>query len=289
MLSNRISGLSCFLAISILFTSQYAFAWGQNGHRIVGQVADNHITDTTRSSLSELLEGESLAQISTWADEMRSNPSDFWQKKSTRWHYINFEPGTSIAPHSHDHSHSKDNVQNILQGMQYATATLQNRNSSIDEKRFALRFLVHLVGDSHQPFHAGRSEDRGGNNISVTYFGQNTNLHSLWDTKIIEGENLSYSEFADFINTNNTTLIAEYLESSPQSWLIESNNIAESLYKKNTTTISYNYIYNNLPIIKTRLQQAGIRLAGLLNLIFDESAKPLVSALQMQTNNKIKH
>lgn len=279
---------SLTILIALLFSFK-TFAWGQNGHRITGKVAQMHLTAETKRSLIPLLENESLAQISTWADEMRSDPSDFWQKKSTRWHYINFEPGTSIASHSHDHSHSKDSVQNILQGLQYATATLQNSNSSIDEKRFALRFLVHLVGDSHQPFHAGRSEDRGGNNISVTYFGQNTNLHSLWDTKIIEGENLSYSEFADFINTNNTSLIAEYLASSPQSWLIESNNIAESLYKKNATSISYGYIYNNLPIVKTRLQQAGIRLAGLLNMIFDESAKPLVSALQMQTNKKIKH
>lgn len=279
--------------VILTITSFKTFAWGQNGHRIIARVAELHLTSETKRALIPLLESESLPQISTWPDEMRSDPANFWQKKSSRWHYINFEkgtlPSTSIDTSDNQHTHTKDTVSNILQGMQYAIATLQKSESSIDEKRFALRFLVHLVGDSHQPFHAGRGEDRGGNNISVTYFGQDTNLHSLWDSKIIEGENLSYSEFADFINTNNTSLIAEYLESTPQSWLIESNHLAESIYKKNVTDIHYNYVYTNLPIIKTRLQQGGIRLAGLLNMLFDSSAQPLVSALKMQTNNHIKY
>ena len=118
------------------------------------------------------------------------------------------------------------------------------------------------------------------------HFGQETNLHSLWDSKLIEGENLSYTEFADFINTNNQTLISEYLTSTPTSWLVESNNLAESIYNKNETNISYSYIFDHMPIIKTRLQQGGIRLAGLLNSLFDESATPLVSALKMQTSEK---
>lgn len=280
-----------YLSVCILFLTvincQKANAWGQNGHRIIGKVAEQHLTPATKKALIPLLETESLAQVSTWADEMRSDPANFWQKKSSRWHYINFEPGTSISSTKHNHTHTKESVSNILQGMQYAIATLKSNERSIDEKRFAFRFLVHLVGDSHQPFHAGRSEDRGGNRIEVTYFGQETNLHSLWDSKIIEGENLSYTEFAEFINTNNRSLIEEYLDSSPQSWLIESNHIAESIYKKNETNIHYSYVYTHLPIIKTRLQQGGIRLAGLLNSLFDKSAQPLVSALKMQTNTKV--
>lgn len=284
MLSNRISGLSCFLAISILLTSQYAFAWGQNGHRIVGQIADNHITDTTRSSLSELLEGESLAQISTWADEMRSNPSEFWQKKSSRWHYINSPTNSSQFSHDHSHQLNKDNVKNILEGMYFAIETLNSEKSALDAKRFSLRFLVHLVGDAHQPFHAGRAEDRGGNRIKVTFFGEDTNLHSLWDTKLVESQNLSFTEFAQFIDIHNTEIKAEYLASSPEQWLTESHNLATNLYKLENDKISYGYIYDNTPIVKTRLLQAGIRLAGLLNTLFDSSAKPLDKALKVPSN-----
>ncbi|MCQ8878641.1 S1/P1 nuclease [Pseudoalteromonas shioyasakiensis] len=276
--------MSCFVAISIALTSNYAVAWGQNGHRIVGQIADNHITEQTRASLVDLLEGESLAQISTWADEMRSNPDQFWQKKSSRWHYINSP--TNSAEFSHDHSHklNKDNVENILDGMYFAIETLKDENSSIDAKRFSLRFLVHLVGDSHQPFHAGRAADRGGNRIKVTFFGEDTNLHSLWDTKLIENQNLSFTEFSRFIDTKNTEVITDYLASSPEQWLNESHNLATRLYKIKGDEIGYSYIYRNTPIIKTRLQQAGIRLAGLLNSLFDSSAKPLEKALKMPTN-----
>jgi len=261
-----------------------ANAWGQNGHRIIGKVAEQHLTATTKQAIMPLLENESLAQVSTWADEMRSNPAHFWQKKSSRWHYINFEPDNTFATNNKQHTHTKDSVSNILQGMQYAIATLQSDKYSIDEKRFALRFLVHLVGDSHQPFHAGRSEDRGGNNISVTFFGQDSNLHRVWDTNLIESENLSYSEFAEIINITDASLIKEYLKSNPEIWLRESYKIANSIYNKNETNISYQYVYKYLPIVKVRLQQGGIRLSGLLNLIFDNTAKPLVKALDMSAN-----
>jgi len=272
--------------ISVLSAAP-AHAWGQNGHRIVGELAAMHITDTTRDALVPLLDGESLPQIATWADEMRSAPEKFWQKKSSRWHYINFaEDDAKPAYDAHAH-HNKETVADILEGIEYSISVLKNEKASLAEKQFALRFLVHLVGDSHQPFHAGRSEDRGGNRISVTFFGQDTNLHSLWDTKLIENENLSYTEFAKFVDTSNQALIPDYLASSPSDWLIESNNIANSLYKENETNVSYSYIYKNLPIVKTRLQQGGIRLAGLLNSLFDKSAKPLVKALKMPASSEL--
>ena len=215
---------------------------------------------------------------------MRSNPGEFWQKKSSRWHYINSPTNSSQFTHDHSHQLNKDNVKNILEGMYFAIETLNDKKSSLDAKRFSLRFLVHLVGDAHQPFHAGRAEDRGGNRIKVTFFGENTNLHSLWDTKLVENQNLSFTEFAQFIDSNNAELIAEYLSSSPEQWLTESHNLATNLYKLENDKISYGYIYDNTPIVKTRLLQAGIRLAGLLNTLFDNSAKPLDKALKMPSS-----
>jgi hypothetical protein len=272
------------LLISAVFTSSDANAWGQNGHRIVGEIAQSHLTDATNVILAPLLDGESLAQISTWPDEMRSAPGEFWQKKSSRWHYINAAPNTSL-PLDHSHTKNKETVSNILEGMHYSMQTLTDTNSSLDAKQFSLRFLVHLVGDSHQPFHAGRSEDKGGNRIKVSFFNKETNLHSLWDTQLIENQNLSFTEFAQFINTNNSELIAEYLQSSPTTWLDESRNLAIKLYKSTNDEIGYSYIYKNTPIVKTRLQQAGIRLAGLLNALFDPSAKELETALINPTKN----
>ncbi|MFC3033862.1 S1/P1 nuclease [Pseudoalteromonas fenneropenaei] len=265
--------------------SNNVLAWGQNGHRIVGQLAEAHLTDTTKNALVPLLEGDSLAEVSTWADEMRSAPGEFWQRKSVRWHYINVTDPKNMHEHIHADISSKEQVQNILDGFYYTINVLKSDKTSIDEKRFALRFLVHLVGDSHQPFHAGRADDHGGNKIKVEFFGENTNLHSVWDTHLVENENLSFTEFTSFIQTKNPELIAEYLASSPADWLIESNNIAEKLYNAEQTEMKYQYVFDHMPIVKTRLQQGGVRLAGLLNLIFDASkqhaeqklSKPLFS------------
>ncbi|TMO75728.1 S1/P1 nuclease [Pseudoalteromonas aurantia] len=272
--------LSVIALVGALSSSFNAVAWGQNGHRIIGKVAEEHLTTATVQALTPLLEESSLAQVSTWADEMRSNNSEFWRKKSTKWHYINVKDATKM--HSHiDHSiNSKEQVKNILDGIYYGINTLQSDATSIDEKRFALRFLVHLVGDSHQPFHAGRGEDHGGNLIKVTFFGDKTNLHSTWDTRLIENERLSYSEFAEFIKTSNKTIISDYLNSEPADWLLESHHISDKVYNLNETEISYGYIYKYMPTVRIRLQQGGIRLAGLLNQIFDKNAAPLKEALK---------
>ncbi|MBB1386677.1 S1/P1 nuclease [Pseudoalteromonas sp. SG45-5] len=285
MHSNLKYSISSALLISAIFTSTDSYAWGQNGHRIIGKLAESHISETTKAAILPYLDGESLAQISTWPDEMRSAPGEFWQKKSSRWHYINAAPNKALSL-NHAHTHAKESVSNILEGIHYSMQTLTDAKSSLDAKQFSLRFLVHLVGDSHQPFHAGRSEDRGGNKIKVSFFREETNLHSLWDTKLIENQNLSYTEFAQFIDTNNSELIADYLQSSPTAWLEESRNLANKIYKSTNEEIGYSYIYNNTPIVKTRLQQAGIRLAGLLNTLFDPSAKELETALKMNTDQQ---
>ncbi|MBE0375360.1 hypothetical protein PFLA_b0193 [Pseudoalteromonas flavipulchra NCIMB 2033 = ATCC BAA-314] len=252
-------------------------------------MAEAHLTEQTRVAIQPLLEGDSLAEISTWADEMRSDPGTFWRKQSSKWHYINIDNPKAMHEHVHADLNDKEKVKHILDGIYYSINTLKSESKSIDEKRFAFRFLVHLVGDSHQPFHAGRGKDRGGNMIKVKFFGSDSNLHSTWDTKLIENENLSFTEFTRFIQTTNNEIIAEYLDSSPADWLLESNNIAEKVYNSNETEISYGYIYKYMPTIKFRLQQGGIRLAGLLNQIYDPNSKPLVSSLKSANKITVNH
>ncbi|CCQ10965.1 Endonuclease [Pseudoalteromonas luteoviolacea B = ATCC 29581] len=276
-------------ALVLGLVSAQVHAWGQNGHRIVGELAHAHLTEQTKTAILPLLEGDSLAEVSTWADEMRSAPGEFWQKKSSKWHYINVSDPKNMHKHVHSNINSKEQVKNILDGIYYATNILQSKDSGLEEKRFAIRFLVHLVGDSHQPFHAGRAADHGGNKIKVEFFGDNTNLHSVWDTSLIENENLSFTEFTRFIQTDNQELIAEYLASTPADWLLESHHIAEKIYNAEKTEMKYRYVFDHMPIVKTRLVQGGIRLAGLLNLIFDGStqakAQSLSKPLALETAN----
>ncbi|WP_440056677.1 S1/P1 nuclease (plasmid) [Pseudoalteromonas sp. T1lg65] len=285
---GKSSSLIFALSLALLPVKE-AFSWGQNGHRIIGEVAEAHLTETTKTKIVALLEGDSLAEVSTWADEMRSSSDVFWRKKSSKWHYINIDNPEHMHEHVDTSIDSKEKVKHILDGMHYSINVLQSKSTSIDEKRFAFRFLVHLVGDSHQPFHAGRAEDRGGNKIKVKFFGSDTNLHSTWDSKLIESENLSFTEFTRFIQTDNAEVIAEYLDSTPADWLLESNHIANVIYESNETDISYGYIFKHMPTVKFRLQQGGVRLAGLLNLIFDPNSKPLVSSLKSVEKNTVNH
>ncbi|TLX48278.1 S1/P1 Nuclease [Pseudoalteromonas phenolica] len=271
--------LALSLTMLTALSSHKVIAWGQNGHRVIGEIADMHLTDSTKSALQPLLAGSSLAQISTWPDEMRSNPEHFWRKESGKWHYINIKDAKKMHQYVNTSIDSRDKVAHILDGIYYSINILKSNKSDLESRKFALSFLVHLVGDSHQPFHAGRSEDRGGNLIKVSFFGKETNLHSTWDTHLIENENLSFTEFADFIKTSNKKTIKAYLNSQPADWLVESNKISHRVYGENETKLSYGYVYKHMPVVKKRLSQGGIRLAGLLNQIFDSNAKPLTEAL----------
>ena len=278
---KKLSKLTNIIGICAgLLLSSNATAWGQNGHRVVAQIALNHLTPQTQQAILPLLDGEKLAEVSTWPDEMRSHPSDFCQKQSTAWHYINISKASEFKPESYDIPATKKDIKDAYDLMIKATHVLKDDKASIEDKQFYFKFLVHVVGDIHQPMHVGRSEDWGGNKIKVKFFGEDTNLHGLWDTLMVENQNLSFTEFTDFIDTQDAKIKAKFLNSQPKDWVIESFYEAQKLYNVGNADFKYNYVYEQSPLMKQRLTQGGIRLAGLLNGIFDKSAKPLVNALK---------
>ena len=250
----------------LIATPTKLFAWGKNGHRIVGKVAENHMTEATILEVQALLDGDKISEIGTWADEMRSNPSEFWQKVSPKWHYVNVNEISDFHP---EHYSSEEEVKDAYTAIRKAVDVLKDKNASLEDKKFYLKFLIHLVGDVHQPLHAGRAADHGGNKIKVKFFWQDTNLHSLWDTQLIEQEKLSFTEFAHYIDTNDSKVISQYLNSRPADWIKESFHHAQDIYQVGDKNFSYNYVYKYLPIVEERLLKGGIRLAGLLNGIYD--------------------
>lgn len=277
----------CKSVIAICFMiSTHVSAWSQNGHRIVGKIAENHLTEQTKQAIKPLLSGDKLAEVTTWADEMRSNPEEFWRYESGKWHYINMSSKSEFKPHTYQPAANKKGVTDIYSGIITASAKLVDKNTSLEDKQFYFRFLTHLVGDLHQPMHVGRKEDRGGNRIDVEYFGRESNLHKVWDELLIEGKKLSYTEYVEFIDTNNQKVISEYLNSEPKDWVLESFEIAQNLYNVGDGKFKYAYVYEQTPVINKRLLQGGIRLAGLLNKLFDKSAKIQVNAIGKLENNK---
>ena len=240
-------------------------AWGPNGHRIVGQIAENHLTDAARKGITELVGRASLAQISTWADEIKSDPA--WRHASP-WHYINVPPGQTLEE-------TRRNPRgDVVEAIERFERVLRDRDAGRKERVDALRFLVHLVGDIHQPLHAGYGSDRGGNDIRVRWFGESTDLHTVWDEHLVEYQRLSFTEWVRFFGHAQPGEINAWRRSSVVDWMRESRSMLPSVYdyggsrSAKTPYLGYAYIFKHDEGLKLRLLQAGIRLSGLLNEIF---------------------
>ena len=239
----------------------FIHAWGKTGHRVTGEVAEMHLTEKTRFEIKQILQDPSLAIASTWADEMRPNP-DF--QKYSSWHYANMPLNKKYS----EHPQSKKG--DIVQAIKICKLKLKDSNASKEEKAFHLRFLVHLVGDIHQPLHVGKGEDRGGNDIKVKWFGKDTNLHRVWDTEMINTYMMSYTEFTAHLNENFDSSKIEM--KSEDQWVDETQKLVIDVYAnvKNGDSLGYDYVYENFDIVKSQLFIAGVRLAQTLNEIFDE-------------------
>ena len=207
------------IIIITVFITSLLFPWGKTGHRITGEVAEAHLTEKAKIEIAKILSDPSLANASTWADEMRPNP-DF-QKYST-WHYANMPLDKRYS----EHPQSKKG--DIVQAIKLCKAKLRNPNVSKNEKAFHLRFLVHLVGDIHQPLHVGRGEDRGGNEIKVKWFGKDTNLHRVWDSEMINTYMMSYTEFTDLLMRNFNSSLVEM--KSEEIWIDETQKLVIDVY-----------------------------------------------------------
>jgi hypothetical protein len=236
-----------------------AFAWGPNGHRIVGQIAAKHLTDEAARAVDCLIGPESLAQVSTWPDEVRSDPA--W-KKADPWHFISIDDGETLA------TTQRNPAGDVLEAMQRFEGVLRDPQATPQARSEALKFLVHFVGDVHQPLHVGRRADFGGNRVEVVWFAENTNLHSVWDSQLIENEKLSFSEFAGFIDHPTLEEIKTWQGSTYADWVLESKELRDRVYNVGDGKLSYGYAYQNITLIKRRLLQAGVRLAGILNDVF---------------------
>lgn len=254
------------LALLFLAMSSPVHAWGPNGHRVVGRIAMNHLSEEAGRAIECLIGPQGLDQASTWADEIRSDPS--W-RKADPWHYI------SIDDHETLETTARDPNGDVLEAMQRFEAVLRDPQASGPAKQEALKFLVHFVGDVHQPLHVGRREDRGGNSIEVLWFDATTNLHSVWDSKLIENEQLSFSELAEFIDHPTQEEIRTWQSSTFVDWVKESKAFRERVYTLGDRKLSYQYAFANMPLVKQRLVQAGVRLAGLLNSIFAQPGPSL--------------
>lgn len=243
------------LAIALLLSSTQLQAWGRDGHAVVAEIAVDHLSPAARAEVQRLLsqdQGESLVSIASWADEHR-NPT------SGKWHYVNFERGsdmrytTALCPGGNAC---------LVEALRRQEAILANRHARPEDRELALKYVVHLVGDAHQPLHAGYGDDKGGNTYQIRWDGRGSNLHHLWDTGMIQTFDLDARALANQIETDATDVGngGEVVD-----WVDESAAIVASPGFYPPRKVPSAYVETWRPVVERRLMQAGLRLAATLN------------------------
>lgn len=250
------------LAAVIVLVPTWSFAWGPAGHRIVGSIAEQHLTPEAAAAVAEILGDKTLSDVATWADEVRDD-----RPETGPWHYLN--PPAGIRKVTMRHSPPEGSVLSCLVEQ---SQLLRDRRATAVQKAEALRFVVHMVGDIHQPMHVSRSADRGGNDIDVTFKDQETNLHRAWDSGIMNLRDHSWPDMAQVLNDEITDeQVHEWSRGlRPTQWATETFELAMGFAYKipESGELDDAYLDQVQNIIDERLSSAGIRLAALLNAAF---------------------
>ena len=254
------------LAVSmILYMPFSAGAWSMIGHRIVGQIAENHLGKKARKAIRDILGNESLAMASNWGDFIKSEPAyDYLYN----WHFVNLPAG--LDKQGVFDFLEKDTAASVYTKIPVMIAILKDKQSSADQKVFAMRMLVHLVGDLNQPMHTARKEDLGGNKIYVTWFGEKSNLHRVWDDELIDYQRLSYMEYVAAIDHPTPEQLVSWKGKSLKDFVYGSYEVCNKIYEttKPEAKLGYKYNFDYVDTLNNQLLKGGICLANILNDLY---------------------
>lgn len=250
-----------FLITITLFISLQSFGWGATGHRIVGLIAERHLSKKAKKEIEKILINETLAEVSNFMDFIKS---DATYRHMSPWHYATIPDGMTYqeagTPEEGD----------VIGTIQRLVKELESKSFTDEDEAFALKCLVHLIGDIHQPLHVGNGEDKGGNDVKLEYFWENSNLHRVWDSGMIDGQQYSYTEYVEWIDHATESQLQEWSSMDVLDWANESKECRDQCYDTmpDSKKLSYRYNYENIQLLNQRLLQAGIRLANVLNKIY---------------------
>jgi hypothetical protein len=253
------------LIITIFYLPLQSMAWGTEGHRICGQIAKAYLTPNARRAIEQILGDETIAMTGNWADFIKSDPN---YNYLSSWHYVDFDK-VYTYPEMVEYLNNDKNVDAYTK-LQFLITELKKKDISSADRLLYLRMLIHIVEDVHQPMHAAHADDKGGNDFKLTWFSTPANLHSVWDSQLIDFQQLSYTEYASAINHTTAAQRKEWQADPISKWIFESNQIAEKLYTeiKPGETLNYKYNFNHISTLNHQLLKAGVRLAGILNQLF---------------------
>lgn len=256
--------LFCGGLLAAFVMSAPAHAWGKLGHRLVAQIAERDLAPAASEEVHRLLEGATLPDVASWADELREHDPNLG-RRSAKWHYVNI--GESNCRYKARRDCPGDDC--VVEALKSQTAILADRSLPDAARAQALKFVVHLTGDVHQPMHAGRAHDRGGNTHQISFEDRGTNLHAFWDSGMLSSRNLSDDAWLARIVSRAPSADAGAPTPLPPSvadWAEAACRVALSngVYPR-SGRVSETYVDTHLPQAEQALRDAGARLATLLN------------------------
>lgn len=260
MLFNKFIRLAALC--SFLFSATGLLAWGEEGHKIVAEIAKRHLDKETLAAVMDALDGDNFDDASIWMDEVRKESRYFHM---VTWHYINLEKGEEYV---------KNKEENSVNELRRAVKKLNNRKK-YNKKDTAkhLKIIFHLVGDLHQPLHNGYGSDRGGNNVSVEYKGNETNLHGLWDYEIISARKITVHDCLKLKAALSSEEIKAVEKLNVVEWFKQSRAFVDQAYEIGDGKITEAYVDKNAEVIKRQMLYGGMRLAAILKRLYKKGAE----------------
>jgi S1/P1 Nuclease len=236
-----------------------SFGWGATGHRATGLIAEQYLSAKAKKRIKQILGQESLAMVSTWMDDIKS---DSTYDYANDWHWTTIPDGGKYEDvETNPDGKAVMMIEKIIQ-------ELKSGKLNAKQQVEYLKMLVHMVGDIHQPLHVGKPGDRGGNDVKLKWFRNDSNLHRVWDSEMIDDSKLSYTELAGSLGKPDKETLKKWQSASVRDWTIESMSYRPQVYDIGSGSLGYQYSYKYFSVARMRMLQAGVRIAGLLNQIY---------------------
>jgi hypothetical protein len=251
---------TCFAALGPATPGHSAIPWGASGHRIIARVASDRLSKPALDEVSRLLDGRTLAEVSTWADSIRSS-----RPETYNWHFVDIP----VTDTTYDEARWCPAGNCVIAAVDKYLAILGDRSRSKDDRGEALRFVVHFVEDLHQPLHSGERGDKGGNDVKLTFLGRQTNLHSVWDGGLLTALGRSDDEMVADLEglLARRKDLAETAAGSPRSWAMQAHDVSRDVVYKflpPSLELGQGYVDSSRAALILQMERASVRLAAVL-------------------------
>ncbi len=250
--------------VALIFSTVPLLAWGPEGHGLVARLAWMQLTPAAKARVTEILgPGQTIVSVASWADEVR--PA---RRETANWHFVDIP----ITAQHLDMARDCPNGDCIVARIEDLRRTIQSPATPPEQRREALMFLIHFIGDLHQPLHCADNNDRGGNTVRVVFFEREMNLHALWDSGLIDRMPPADQLFAE-LSVDTARSAGRWRQGTVVQWADDSHEVAQRIVygllpkvpDGAPVPLGESYEQQADPVVKEQLAKAGVRLAAVLN------------------------